>query len=297
MYKEVYMAQVIINGLLIGGVYSMVAVGLTIIFGVMKIINFAQGEFLMIGMYLTYFMYPMLGKNATPYLLIIPVALIMFLFAAVVFKLSISHVIGKGDSNYIVLTLGLSYLFQNLAQFIFGASFLTLPISDSLRYGAIRLGSLVLMLPRVYAFVAATIAVILMNFFLSRTDVGRAMRATAENRTISTSLGINTEVIFTLAFCIGIVFAGLSGLLLTPMFTVQPRAGVLFSTIGMTVIVLGGLGNIKGAMVGGLLIGLVESFASVYINLEMAPVAIDTTLLLVLMLKPYGLFGKGARKA
>ncbi|MGI6161435.1 MAG: branched-chain amino acid ABC transporter permease [Christensenellales bacterium] len=291
------MAQVIVNGLLIGGVYSMVAVGLTVIFGVMKIINFAQGEFLMLGMYLTFFLYPLFGLETNPYPLIIPVALGMFAIGTVIFKTTISKVVGKGDSNYIVLTLGLSYLIQNLVQFVFGAEFHALSISNSLKFGTVSVAGLILPLPRIIAFGAAAIAVVLMTYFLNKTDMGRAMRSTSEDRTIAALLGVNTDVIYTLAFGMGTVFAGLSGLLLTPMFNIQPRAGVLFSTIGMTVVVLGGLGNIKGAMIGGLIIGLVESFASVYINLEMAPVAIDLTLLLVLMLRPYGLFGGGVRKA
>lgn len=291
------MAQVIINGLLIGGVYSMVAVGLTMIFGVMKIINFAQGEALMIGMYLTLFIYIIFGPMPTPYPLIVPVALLMYLVGVALFRTTISKVVGKGDSNFIVLTFGLSYMLQNFIQLVFGSEFHALPISDGLRYGKLQIGPLFLATPRIIAFVAAAICVAIMTYFLSSTDTGRAMRATSEDKTVAASLGVKTKHIYTMAFGLGTVFAGISGLLLTPMFNVQPRAGVLFSGIAMTIIVLGGLGNIKGALIGGLIIGLVESFASVYINLEMAPVAIDTTLLLVLMFRPYGLFGRGARRS
>jgi branched-chain amino acid transport system permease protein len=291
------MAQVMINGILIGALYAMVAVGLTVVFGVMRIINFAQGELLMIGMYVTLALFNLFGMKSTPYPLLILVAVIMFVFGAVIFRGVINRVVGKGDSNYIILTLGLSYLIQNLIQFFVGAEFHMLNVSQALKQGTIKVGGLIFSLPRLIAFGCAIICVILITFFLEKTDMGRAMRATSENRVIATILGVNTKSIYTIAFGIGTVFAGISGLLMSPMFMVHPRAGVLLSTIGMTVIVLGGLGNIKGAMIGGLLIGLVESFASVYLSLELSPIAIDFTLLLVLMLRPQGLFGKGVRSA
>ncbi len=291
------MPQIIVNGLLIGGVYAMIAVGMTIIFGVMKIVNFAQGEFLMIGMYATLVFYPLLGGKATPYPLIPLVILVMIIIGYAVFHSTIKFVIGKGDTNYIVLTLGISYFLQNIVQMIFGSNFYSLQVSDELKYGVYEFRGVVFSMPRLIAFFVAVIVVGIINYFLTRTDLGRAMRATSENNTIATILGIDVKRIYALAFILGVLFAGLSGLLLTPMFSIYPRAGVLFSSITMTIIVLGGLGNVKGAMVGGLLIGLVESFVSVYVNLEMAPVAIAATLLLVLMIKPTGIFGKGARTA
>lgn len=289
--------QVIINGLMIGGVYSLIAVGLTMIHGVMKIINFAQGDFLMVGMYATMLLYGFLTPGSAPYILIFPVAVVMFLFGMIIFKTTITKVIGKGDSNYILLTLGLSYLLQNGAQLIFGPNYVSLPVSNELKFSTIALGDTYISIPRLIAFLSALVLVILMNFFLNYTDMGRAMRATAENNQIAVGLGVNIRKIYVIAFGLGTVFAGISGLLLTPLFFIYPLAGSPFSTIAMTTCVLGTLGNIKGAMVGGLIIGLVESFASSYINLEMAKVAIDLTLLVVLMFKPYGLFGGGARKA
>jgi branched-chain amino acid transport system permease protein len=282
---------------MIGGVYSLIAVGLTMIHGVMKIINFAQGDFLMVGMYATVMLYSFLQPGTAPYILILPVAVLMFMFGMVIFKTTITRVIGKGDSNYILLTLGLSYLLQNGAQLIFGPSYISLPVSNELKFATIQLGENYISIPRLIAFAAALTLVVIMNFFLTKTDMGRAMRSTAENNTIATGLGVNVKKVYIIAFGLGTVFAGISGLLLTPIFFIYPLAGAPFSSIAMTVCVLGALGNIKGAMVGGLLIGLVESFVSGYVNLEMAKVAIDLTLLMVLMFKPYGLFGGGARKA
>ena len=151
--------------------------------------------------------------------------------------------------------------------------------------------------PPFIALLVALIFVIGMNYFLSKTDMGRAMRATSEDRTVASMLGVNTKGIYTVAFSLGIVFAGISGLLLSPIYFIHPRAGVVFSTVAMTVVVLGGLGNIKGAMVGGVIIGLVQSFFGTFVSMDIAQIAVDTVLITMLMFRPYGLFGGGARKA
>ena len=289
--------QAVINGLLIGGVYALIAVGLTMIFGVMRIINFAQGDFLMVGMYVTWLLFRILGVTL-PYWLIPLVAVIMFGLAALVFRTTIIRVVGKGDSNYILLTLGISYLLQYGIQMIVGPDFLSLPVTNEFKQSAIRLGGDVsVAFPPFIALVVALVFVIGMNYFLGKTDMGRAMRATSEDRTIAATLGVNTRAIYTVAFSLGIVFAGISGLLLSPIYFIHPRAGVVFSTIAMTVVVLGGLGNIKGAMLGGVIIGIVQSFFGTFVSMDIAQIAIDTVLIVMLMFRPFGLFGGGARRA
>ena len=289
------MLQVIINGLLIGGVYSLVAVGITMIHGVMKIVNFAQGDFLAMGLYFTYAMYSLLPQGSLPYWLLVPVGAAMYLAGCIFFSTTIKRVIGKGDSNYILLTIGLSYIIQNLIQLIFGPDFKSVAVSDQLRNGAIALGSVSLSTARVIAFVAAAAFAVFVNWFLSSTDIGRAMRATSENRVIAESLGIKTSVVFITAFAMGTVFAGISGLLISPIFLLSPKVGSQFSIIAMSAMVLGGLGNIKGALVGGLIIGLVESLTSSYAGVLLAQAAINAVLMLVLIFRPYGLFGKKGR--
>ncbi|HEX3038461.1 MAG TPA: branched-chain amino acid ABC transporter permease [Oscillospiraceae bacterium] len=289
------MLQVIINGLLIGGVYALVAVGITMIHGVMKIVNFAQGDFLAMGLYFTYAMYSLLPPGSMPYWLLVPVGAAMYLAGCIIFSTTIKKVIGKGDSNYILLTIGLSYIIQNLIQLIFGPDFKTVAVSDQLRNGAVSLGSLSLSTARIIAFVAAAAFALFVNWFLSSTDIGRAMRATSENRVIAESLGIKTSIVFITAFALGTVFAGISGLLVSPIFLLSPKVGSTFSTIAMSAMVLGGLGNIKGALVGGLIIGLVESMTSSYAGVLLAQVAINAVLMLVLIVRPYGLFGKKGR--
>ena len=261
----------------------------------MKIVNFAQGDFLAMGLYFTYAMYSLMPQGSLPYWLLVPVGAAMYLAGCILFSTTIKKVIGKGDSNYILLTIGLSYIIQNLIQLIFGPDFKSVAVSDQLRNGAIALGSVSLSTARVIAFVAAAAFAVFVNWFLGSTDIGRAMRATSENRVIAESLGIKTSVVFITAFALGTVFAGISGLLISPIFLLSPKVGSQFSIIAMSAMVLGGLGNIKGALVGGLIIGLVESLTSSYAGVLLSQAAINSVLMLVLIFRPYGLFGKKGR--
>jgi len=289
--------QVIVNGLLMGGVFALIAVGLTMIHGVMKIVNFAQGDFLAMGLFMTYGLYAFMPEHSMPYWLILPVAAGMYLFGMIVFRFAIKRVLNTGDSNYILLTIGLSFMIQNLLQLIYGADFRSIPVSDTFRMGSWEFLGAMFPISRIVAFAAAAIFVVFVNWFLTKTDIGRAMRATAENRAVAESLGIRGGRVYVTAFAIGTMFAGISGLLISPVQMIFPTAGVPFGLVAMSAMVLGGLGNIKGALLGGLIIGLVESFTSTYVNIALAPVAVNLVLVLVLIFKPYGLLGKRRRTA
>jgi branched-chain amino acid transport system permease protein len=265
------------------------------IHGVMKVVNFAQGDFLVVGMFITYVLYNYLPQNSMPYWLILPVASGMYIFGCIVFQLTIKKVIGQGDSNYILLTIGVSFMIQNLLQLIFGANFRSLPVPDQLRMNSWEFIGILFPISRTIAFLSAVVFVIFVNWFLTKTDIGRAMRATSENRVVAESLGIRGGMVYVTAFAIGTMFAGLSGLFLSPVQLIFPGAGIPFGTVAMSAMVLGGLGNIKGAFLGGLVIGLVESFTSSYINIALAPVNVNFVLILVLIFKPYGLLGKRRR--
>ncbi len=280
--------QTTINGLMIGGVYALVAVGLTLIFGVMGIVNFAQGEFVMLGMYASWMLATYLKVGPYPGLL--PVGLIMLAVGYIVFRTLIARVVGKPDEVAILLTLGLSIFLQNVILVIYGADYLT--VQTTIKDAALNFAGLSLPLARVVAFVVALIFVGLLSYMLAKTDLGRAMRACAENRNIATLLGINPKFIFTLAFAIGIVMAGLAGVLLTPMFYVYPGIGTLFNLTAFVVVVLGGMGSVPGALLGGLIIGILESLTGTYVALDLAPIGTWLVFLLVLFLRPSGLFGR-----
>ena len=252
----------------------------------------------MVGMYIAWVISSSIaGFSQNPYLLIIPISVLMFVFGTVIFRLVIKPLIGSDRSNFIVLTLGLSYLLQNVMQLIFGPDYRAVPVDTKLKSGAIQVGDIILVKPRVYAFVIALILVAFVYWFLNKTNVGRAMRATAESIEISRTLGVNTFKSYGIAFALGSVFAGVAGLLITPIYFVYPRIGALFSDIVTCCVILGGLGSITGALVGGLIIGILQSFVATYISLDLAPVAVNVLLITVLVFKPSGIFGKGMRKA
>lgn len=285
--------QSIINGILMGGVYSLIGVGITIIFGVMKMVNFAAGSYLVWGMYFTYLGYLIFGTNC--YALIPFVVICMAIFAVVTFFLSIRNVINVGGTSFILITVGLSYFLQNLAELIFGTTPQTVP--SAINTSSIMIGKFAIGLPRFIAFCVMVVLVIGVNFLINKTNLGRAMRATAEKPEVAKMIGINTTRTYTIAFIIGVAFAGISGLLLTPLYYVTPTVGSIFRTSAMMVCVLGGLGDIKGAFVGGILVGVVESLVGTVISPDLGTVAVCVLFLIVLYVKPQGLLGKGERRA
>ncbi len=255
--------QATLNGLMAGGVYALVAVGLTLIFGVMRIVNFAQGEFVMLGMYVSWMLATIAGIG--PYRGFLLVGAIMFGVGYLVFKLLIIRVLGKNEEACILLTLGLSIFLQNLILLIFGADYHT--VATPIKYAAFNVFGLSVSVPRVIAFGMALVMVASLTLLLNKTDMGRAMRATAESREIATLLGINTTRSFGIAFGIGILLAGLAGVLLTPIFYVYPGVGTLFNLTAFVVVVLGGMGSVPGALLGGIIIGVVEALTSTYLSL------------------------------
>jgi len=283
--------QTTLNGLMTGGVYALVAVGLTLIFGVMKIVNFAQGEFVMLAMYVSWMLATFAHIGPYPGLLI--VGAVMFGLGYAAFKFLIVRVIGKPDEAFILLTLGLSIVLQNLVLVIFGAEYFSIdtPIKDE----AFHMGGLSLSVPRLIAFLVALLMVAGLSILLNRTDLGRAMRATAESREVATLLGINPIRCFTIAFAVGIVLAGAAGVLLTPMFYVFPGVGTLFNLTAFVVVVLGGMGSVTGALLGGLIIGIVEALSSTYISLDLSQLFTFLIFLAVLFIRPSGLFGGAAK--
>ena len=285
--------QSVINGLLSGGIYALVAVGITIIFGVMKIVNFAAGAYLVWGMYFTWLLQTY--TNLSVYLLVPLVVVCMVIFGYITFKLSVRRVLGTGFTPLILITVGLSFFLQNLAETIFGTSPKT--VESSIKLASIRIGDYTLGLPRLIAFGAMLLLVFGVNILLNKTLLGRAMRATAEKPEVAQMLGINTERTFTIAFVLGVTFSGLSGLLITPLYYVSAVVGNTFRIAPLIVVVLGGMGSIKGALIGGLLVGVVEQLVSTLISADLSIASISILFLILVYAMPYGFFGKGERAA
>lgn len=285
--------QSLISGILNGGVYALFGVGITIIFGVMKMVDFSACSQLVWGMYFTWIFYSVTGLNC--YYAIPFVIVCMGLLAFLIFKLVVRPLLGSDDTSFILVTLGLSYFLQNFAEFFFGTAPKT--VTSSIKTSSIMIGKYSIGLPRLIAFLVMLIIVALVYVLLNKTTLGRAMRATSEKPDVAQMLGINTKKTFSIAFIIGVVFAGLSGLLITPLYYVAPTAGNMFRTTAYIAVIIGGLGDIKGAFVGGLLVGIVEALVTGLISNVLGPVGVCAVLLVLLYLRPQGIFGKGERKA
>ena len=311
--------QAIINGFLAGGVYSLVGVGITIIFGVMKIVNFAAGSYLVWGMYFTYFWQATLGGTISPYLLIPLVILSTIIFGYISFKLTVRKVLNTSDTSYILITVGLMFFLQNLAETFVGTRPLSVYVPEAYKNGSFvlrdvitwivpslsenqafmesQLGLLTFGYPRLIAFGVMLLLVLGVSMLLNRTLLGRAMRATSENPEVAKMLGVNAEATFTIAFILGVTLAALAGLLITPLFYVSVSASLAFRTAPLMVIVLGGMGSIKGSLYGGILVGIVESLVTTLIDTQLSVASISVLFLIVIYLRPQGLFGKKTRTA
>lgn len=291
-------AQAVLNGLLSGGVYALIGVGISIIFGVMKMVNFAAGAYLVWGMYFTYFWHKWTGLNA--YLLIPLVVLSMIAFGYVTFKLTIRRVVKTGGTSYILLTVGLSFFLQNLAETVFGTNPLT--VDSSIKTASILVGTIanlpvIIGVPRLIAFGVMLVLVALVYLLLNKTMMGRAMRATAEKPEVATMLGINTQRTYAFAFVLGVTLAALSGLIVTPLYYVQATVGNTFRIAPLMAVVMGGMGSIQGALVGGILVGIVEQVVATLISADLGTAGICILFLIILYVMPHGLFGKGERAA
>lgn len=286
--NSIVLGQTIVSGLLLGGIFALVAVGLTLIFGVMKILNFAHGDFLMLGMYFAFFLSVMFGVD--PYVSAIFALPVFFGLGWMIQSLLIRPVLKAPESIQILLTVGLSLFLQNLALFLFSPDFQSLRVS----YGSntFAVWGISVSHVRVIACVIAIAACVGLYLFLGRTDIGKALRACAEERLGSMAVGINVDRMYNIAFGLGIACVALAGILMTPFFYIAPQVGLPFTLTAFVVAVLGGLGSLPGALIGGLIIGVIESIGEILLpSPSMKQMATFSVFLLILLLRPQGLFG------
>lgn len=271
-----------------GGVYGLVAIGLTLIFGVMKIINFAHGSLMMLGMFTTYWLYVLAGLD--PYLSLLLSIPCLFVVGLLIERFLIAQVLDAPAHNQLLLTLGISLFIENFALFLWTPNFRTLEVTY-LRKAAM-VGSVMISLPKLVAFIFAIILTILLYCFLKGTDMGKAIRAASEEREGALTVGINLRRIYYVAFGIGAACVGAAGTLTAPFFYVNPHVGGIFVITAFVVVVLGGMGNFIGALVGGLIIGLAESVGAAFVPGQLKQFIIYFIFILVLLFKPEGLFGR-----
>lgn len=282
--------EAIVNGVLVGGVYAIISVGLTLVYGIMDIVNFAQADFLMLGMFAAYLCAQFLGLD--PILSSILVFPVIFLVGALVQRGLVQRVQSAPIVSQIFLTVGLSLVLQSLMQMIFGANFRS--VTTPYQTQAISVGPLNLSVPYVLAFLASAVMALALWLFLERTDLGRCMRATAQNRVAATLVGIDPSKMYVVAFGIGTALAGMAGAVILPYAYVFPTVGHQYALIMFTVVVLGGLGNVLGALVGGLLVGVIHSVSAVFLPTQLQNLVVFIIFILTLTFKPTGLVGRRA---
>ncbi len=281
------LAAAAINGLLMGGIYTLVASGLTLIYGVLHIINFAHGSMLMLAMFGVYFLLTQLGID--PYLALLVMVPAMYALGYLLYR----HMIGRlslgRDENILLITLGLSILIENLALLFFKGDSRTVSLSYSDKM--FELGPLLLGMPKVISFFASMVLCAMLGLFITRTDTGKAIRAVAKERMGARLVGIDVDRIFAVSFGIGLATLGAAACLLMPIFYVSPSSGHVFVIVAFTVVVLGGMGSFLGAVLGGLIVGLTESFGGLFLGESLGQIGISLIFILILLFRPSGLFG------
>ncbi|UFS70783.1 branched-chain amino acid ABC transporter permease [Geomonas sp. RF6] len=280
--------QSLLSGVLIGGVYALIGIGLTIIFGVMRIINFAHGDIMMIGMYLAYNLFTLAGVD--PFLSIVIIVPVMFLFGALLQKLFINRILNALPQNQILLTIGLGLIMSNTMMLIFTSDYKIL--STTYSSSSVNLFGISISEPLAISFaITAAITAALYWFFL-KTDTGQAIRATAQDREAAQLMGINVKRMSIIACGVGAALAGTAGALISPTYYIFPQIGSAFTLKAFVITVLGGMGSVLGATLGGVVIGIAESMGAVYISSGWKDVVVFILFLLILLFKPSGLMGK-----
>ena len=280
--------QACLDGLLTGALYALIGMGLALIFGVMRIVNFAHGAFLMLGMYASWVLYDKYQLN--PYLALIPGALALFVFGYLVYLAVIRPIRTRSDFMQILMTTGLSLILVDSVQLKFGADYHQTNIELVNR--TLHLGAFTLNAASLLSFAIAAALIVGLQQFVMRSRTGQGLRAIAQNPDVAPLMGINVTRVQGFSFAVGIMMAGIAGGLLLPALYLFPTVGDDYTLKAFVIVVLGGMGSIEGAAIGGLVLGVTESITSLYLGNEWA-LAVDFVLfLLVLSLKPSGIFGR-----
>ena len=280
--------QSLLSGVLVGGVYALVGVGLTLIFGVMRVINFAQGDLLMVGMYLALFLFKGLGID--PFVSVLIVMPALFLFGALLQRTFIERMLGGLPQNQILLTIGLGLVLSNTAMLLFTSDYRYLTTSYS--SGSYKLLGLSISQPLAVSFLITAALTASLTWFLLKTETGQAIRATAQDREAAQLMGIDVRRTSMLAFGIGSALAGAAGALVSPTYYIYPQVGAAFTLKAFVVVVLGGMGSVVGATLGGILIGTSESLAAAYLGSGVKELIVYVLFLVLLLVRPAGLLGK-----
>ena len=280
--------QIAANGLLLGGWYALLAVGLTLIFGVLRVVNFAHAEFMMLGMYGAYWLWA--GFGLDPYVSVVLVTPAIFLLGVLVDRVVIRRSIGKPDVTVVFATLGLSILLQNAALTLWRADIRS--VTTFAGGAVLDLGGVRLSVAMTVAFGAALLFALGLWLFLTRTMYGRAIQAVAQNRRAAALMGINVKRVYLYTYSAAVAAAGAMGVLVAPIFTIFPTVGQTHIVTVFVIVVLGGLGSVPGALLAALLVGVIRAGAGFLIGTAWGELAYFAVFLLVLIVRPQGFFGR-----
>jgi branched-chain amino acid transport system permease protein len=283
------MGELIVTGILLGGLYGFISIGLNLIFGVMRIVNFANGEFIMVSMYLSFWAFHFYGID--PYISILVITPLSFLFFSTIAKPFILKLARASHLGQTFITFGIGILLQNLALMFFSADFRSVETPYSKMQISIT-NDINISFPRLVVFITAIVLTVGLYYYLKNSYTGKSIRATMQNKNVSMLMGIDIDKVYVFTFSLGVSISVLAGGLLLPIFYVYPTIGFNFALLGFVVVVLGGLGSIPGTLIGGLIIGLTEAFSGYFISTSMKQLIYFGIFILVLAFKPAGLFGQ-----
>jgi branched-chain amino acid transport system permease protein len=281
------LAQLVLSGILIGSVYALMSIGLTLIFGVLRIVNFAHGEFLMIAMYGAWAFSKVFGLN--PYVAAVAIVPAMFLFGAIVYRLIVSPALDKPHLVVVFATMALSILLQNAALMAMSADLRDIP---PIFARSVTLGPIHLTVELLLGFLITILCTVALQWIIKKTYLGKAIRATVQDGEAAMLMGIPVPRIFLITFAAGSALVGLAGCVMMPLFSVFPSVGLNFVLIAFVIVVLGGMGSIEGALLGGVCIGVVQSLSSYYIAAVFGQLFFFVLFLVVMIFRPNGLLGQ-----
>jgi branched-chain amino acid transport system permease protein len=284
----------LLNGLTTGAVYALIALGLTLIYGVLHIINFAHGAALMLALYAVYFLKERLGID--PYLALPIVVPAMFALGYAMQRVVINRASHGKDENILLVTLGLSIVMENLALLFFKSDTRSIETAYTLTTVPINVGfaSAMIALPKLVAFAGALVTSAVLIVVVTRTDLGRAIRAVSREKHGAKLMGIDVDHVYAMSFGIGLACLGAAACFLLPAYYVNPQVGNGFVLVAFTIVVLGGMGSFAGALLGGLLIGVVESLGGLLLGESLGQIGIFVIFIAVLLFRPQGFFGAKA---
>jgi branched-chain amino acid transport system permease protein len=290
LFSPIILITAILNGLLTGAVYALVALGLTLIYGVLHIINFAHGALLSLALFAAFFAFRLLGLD--PYLAAFVLAPALFVFGYALQRFIIGPASHGDDRNMLLVTLGLSVVIENMLLYGFRADTRTIDVRYA--FQTIDLGFTFLPIPRVIGFVVVFAVALALWGLMSWTDIGKAIRAVAKEKLGAELAGIDVAHVYAMTFGLGTACVAIAACLLIPTYYVNPTVGEAFVLIAFTIVVLGGMGSVPGALIGGLLIGVVESLSGLFLGESLGQIGIFLIFIAVLLVRPTGLFGARA---